>query len=51
MIDITMKRNPDGRMTTPQDVANAIVALSGPGTDFINGDIITVDGSEFITGS
>ena len=28
MIDITMKRNPTGRMTTPQDVANAIVALS-----------------------
>ena len=51
MIDITMKRNPTGRMTTPQDVANAIVALSGPGTDFISGDIISVDGGEFITGS
>jgi enoyl-[acyl-carrier protein] reductase III len=51
MIDITMKRNPTGRMTTPQDVANAILALSGDGTDFINGDIITVDGGEFITGS
>jgi enoyl-[acyl-carrier protein] reductase III len=51
MIDLTMKRNPTGRMTTPQDVANAIVALSGSGTDFINGDIISVDGGEFITGS
>jgi enoyl-[acyl-carrier-protein] reductase (NADH) len=51
MIDITMKRNPTGRMTTPQDVANAILALSGDGTDFINGDIISVDGGEFITGS
>ena len=51
MIDITMKRNPTGRMTTPQDVANAIVALSGEGTEFINGDIISVDGGEFITGS
>jgi enoyl-[acyl-carrier protein] reductase III len=51
MIDITMKRNPTGRMTTPQDVANAILALSGEGTDFINGDIISVDGGEFITGS
>jgi enoyl-[acyl-carrier protein] reductase III len=51
MIDITMKRNPTGRMTTPQDVANAIRALSGEGTDFINGDIISVDGGEFITGS
>jgi len=51
MIDITMKRNPTGRMTTPQDVANAILTLSGDGTDFINGDIISVDGGEFITGS
>jgi enoyl-[acyl-carrier protein] reductase III len=51
MIDITMKRNPTGRMTTPQDVANAILALSGEGTEFINGDIISVDGGEFITGA
>jgi enoyl-[acyl-carrier protein] reductase III len=51
MIDITMARNPTGRMTTPQDVANAILALSGEGTAFINGDIISVDGGEFITGS
>jgi enoyl-[acyl-carrier protein] reductase III len=45
------KRNPTGRMTTPQDVANAIVALSGEGTGFINGEVIGVDGGEFITGS
>src|SRR6476646_1137722 len=51
MIDITMKRNPTGRMTTPQDVAKAIVVLSGEGTDFINGEVIGVDGGEFITGS
>ena len=51
MIDVTMKRNPTGRMTTPQDVANAILVLSGDGTEFINGDIISVDGGEFITGS
>ncbi len=51
MIDITMKRNPTGRMTTPQDVADVILALSGEGTGFINGDIISVDGGEYITGS
>ena len=51
MIDLTMKRNPTGRMTTPQDVANVIVALSAEGTEFINGEIIGVDGGEFITGS
>src|SRR5262245_56544493 len=44
-------RNPTGRMTTTQDVANAIVALSGEGTGFISGEIIGVDGAEFVTGS
>jgi NAD(P)-dependent dehydrogenase (short-subunit alcohol dehydrogenase family) len=46
-----MRRNPTGRLTTVQDVANAIVALSGEGTDFISGEIIGVDGGEFVTGS
>ena len=49
MIDITMKRNPTGRMTTPQDVADAILTLS-EGAGFINGDIISVDGGVFVTG-
>ncbi|HEY3523546.1 MAG TPA: SDR family oxidoreductase [Candidatus Limnocylindrales bacterium] len=44
-------RNPTGRLTTPQDVANAIVALSGDGFDFVTGNIIRVDGGEFVTGS
>jgi NAD(P)-dependent dehydrogenase (short-subunit alcohol dehydrogenase family) len=51
IIEAAVKRNPTGRMTTPQDVANAIVALSGPGTGFINGEVIGVDGGEYITGS
>jgi NAD(P)-dependent dehydrogenase (short-subunit alcohol dehydrogenase family) len=51
IIEATIRRNPTGRMTTPQDVANTIVALSGEGTEFINGAIIGVDGGEFITGS
>jgi enoyl-[acyl-carrier protein] reductase III len=51
MIEITMRRNPTGRMTTPKDVADAIVALAGPGGGFINGDTISVDGGEFVTGS
>jgi NAD(P)-dependent dehydrogenase (short-subunit alcohol dehydrogenase family) len=51
IIESATKRNPTGRMTTPQDVANAIVVLSGEGTDFINGEVIGVDGGEFITGS
>jgi enoyl-[acyl-carrier protein] reductase III len=51
IIAAAVRRNPTGRMTTPQDVANAIVALSGPGTGFINGEVIGVDGGEYITGS
>jgi enoyl-[acyl-carrier protein] reductase III len=51
MIEITMKRNPTGRMTTPQDVANAILALSAEATEFINGDVIGVDGGEYVTGA
>src|ERR1035437_10689049 len=46
IIEAATRRNPTGRMTTPQDVANAIVALSGEGTDFINGETIGVDGGE-----
>jgi NAD(P)-dependent dehydrogenase (short-subunit alcohol dehydrogenase family) len=51
IIEAATKRNPTGRMTTPQDVANTILALSGEGTGFINGEIIGVDGGEFVTGS
>jgi enoyl-[acyl-carrier-protein] reductase (NADH) len=51
IIEAATKRNPTGRMTTPQDVANAILSLSGEGTGFINGEIIGVDGGEFVTGS
>ncbi len=51
IIEAATRRNPTGRMTTPGDVARAILALSGEDTDFINGEIIGVDGGEFITGS
>lgn len=51
IIESATRRNPTGRMTTTQDVANAILVLSGEGTDFINGEVIGVDGGEFITGS
>ena len=51
IIDAAVRRNPTGRMTTTQDVADAIVALSGEGTAFISGEVIGVDGAEFVTGS
>ncbi len=51
IIDAATRRNPTGRMTTTQDVAQAILALSGEGTGFISGEVIGVDGGEFVTGS
>ena len=50
IIEASTRRNPSGRMTTPQDVAKAIVALSGEGLDFVTGNVIGVDGGEYITG-
>ncbi len=47
----TEKRNPSGRMTTPQDVGDAIVRLSEDGLLWMTGNVISVDGGEFITGS
>ncbi len=44
------RRNPSGRLTTPEDVARAVVALSAPGINWITGNIINVDGGEFISG-
>jgi NAD(P)-dependent dehydrogenase (short-subunit alcohol dehydrogenase family) len=44
------RRNPSGRMTMPEDVARAIVALSHPDTYWITGNVIGVDGGEEIVG-
>jgi NAD(P)-dependent dehydrogenase (short-subunit alcohol dehydrogenase family) len=43
------RRNPGGRLTEPEDVAQAIVALSLPGTRWISGNVIGVDGAEDVT--
>jgi len=44
------RRNPGGRLTTPADVAKAIVVLSHPDTYWITGNVIGVDGGEEIVG-
>ncbi len=43
-------RNPFGRLTTPEDVANVIYLLSLPEASWINGAVIRVDGGEHISG-
>lgn len=50
IIAVGTRRNPSGRLTTPQDVGSAIVALSGQGLDWVTGNTIGVDGGEFVTG-
>jgi enoyl-[acyl-carrier-protein] reductase (NADH) len=50
LIAAATRRNPTGRMTTTQDVANAIVALSETGLEFVSGNIIGVDGGEYVSG-
>ena len=41
-------RNPGGRLTTPQDVAQAIAALMNDKTQWLTGNVIRVDGGEDI---
>lgn len=49
-IELALARNPHGRLTTPDDVAEAIALLSEPGAYWINGNTIGVDGGEDIVG-
>jgi enoyl-[acyl-carrier protein] reductase III len=48
MAETAATRNPMGRMTTPADVATAIVVLCQQGTHWITGTVIGVDGGEDI---
>ena len=50
MIEAALKRNPAKRLTQPHDVARALVALSLPGTYWMTGNVICVDGGEAHTG-
>jgi NAD(P)-dependent dehydrogenase (short-subunit alcohol dehydrogenase family) len=48
--ETALRRNPSGRLTTPEDVARAIATLCRPGTEWITGNVIGVDGGEDIIG-
>jgi NAD(P)-dependent dehydrogenase (short-subunit alcohol dehydrogenase family) len=50
LLDGARLRNPRGRLTTPDDVAGALVALSEPGCGWLTGNVIRVDGGEGIAG-
>ena len=44
----TLKRNPNKRLTTPQDIANVIYLLCQPEANWINGTTIIADGGEHL---
>jgi NAD(P)-dependent dehydrogenase (short-subunit alcohol dehydrogenase family) len=50
LAETALKRNPSGRLTTPEDVARAIAVLCRPQTAWITGNVIGVDGGEDVTG-
>lgn len=50
MISRVQATHPGGRLTTPEDVARCIVELSRPGTSWLTGNTIRVDGGEDLVG-
>ena len=48
LLEFAQRANPSGRVTTPEDVARCIVALSRDGTEWMTGNVIGVDGGEDI---
>ena len=50
VLERALARHPHGRLTRPEDVAAAVVALSAPGTYWMTGNVLRVDGGEEISG-
>jgi len=48
LIEGAQRKNPSGRLTTPEDVADAVVSLCSPNAHWITGNVINVDGGEEI---
>lgn len=47
MLKAAQAKNPMGKLTTPEEVAKAIVMLCQPGADWLTGNVIGVDGGEY----
>jgi enoyl-[acyl-carrier protein] reductase III len=50
MIERIGKMHPAGRLTRPEDVAGALVALCAEGAGWVTGNVIGVDGAEDVAG-
>ncbi|MGO4911946.1 SDR family oxidoreductase [Leeuwenhoekiella sp. W20_SRS_FM14] len=48
LIEQALARNPQKRLTTPEDVANVVYLLIKPEANWINGAVIPVDGGEHL---
>jgi enoyl-[acyl-carrier protein] reductase III len=48
MLSWAQRKNPSGRLTTTKDVAEAIGLLSHPKAQWVTGNVLCVDGGEFI---
>jgi enoyl-[acyl-carrier protein] reductase III len=50
MIEVALRKAPAHRLTTPADVASAIVSLASESTYWVTGNTIQVDGGELVSG-
>lgn len=50
MVQVAVRKNPFHRLTKPEDVAQALVALAQPCTYWLNGNTLFVDGGEAHSG-
>jgi len=49
MIEKALARNPSGRLTEPSDVARVVALMADERAQWITGNVISVDGGEFIS--
>jgi enoyl-[acyl-carrier protein] reductase III len=51
LVEGALRRNPSGRLTTPEDIARfiALLARPGSGADWLTGNVLGVDGGEEVT--
>mgnify|MGYP006299521777 FL=1 len=50
LLDEATRKNPQRRLTTPEDVARLAAALAGPAGAFVSGDVVACDGGEDVVG-
>jgi len=48
MLEIARAKNPFGRLTTPEDVAKAMMLFADDQASWVSGNVIGVDGAEDI---